>query len=507
MYNRENEYVQSIGDKRSGIKWRERRMQFNSYIFILLYLPIIVIGYFIVNKINIRAGKTYLIVGSAAFYLYGGISTTLILGFSIVFNLLISKIISIITKHRKIVLILAIIGNLGLLFYYKYSISFISNWNLIFKTDYHFENIILPIGISFFTFQQIAYLVNIYQNTLGDVYIADYLAYILFFPKLLMGPITEPKDFISQINNSDLKKVNWNNISCGVKIFSFGLFKKLVLADTFANAVVWGYNSIDVATSMDWFLIMLCYTFEIYFDFSGYSDMAVGIAAMLNIKLPMNFDSPYIALSIRDFWKRWHISLTDFMTKYIYIPLGGNKEGKIRTYINILIVFLISGIWHGANWTFILWGAIHGLLSIIDRIFEKTELRLIEVVRWVGTFGAVNVLWLLFRSDSIAQWKLILCKIFSFQNTTISDGLIRCFELPETVFLTDLLHLKFLSENIRGFWMAVFLGVSLLLCLIPKNNYKNISKNNALYMMIASVAFVWAFLCLGSESVFVYYNF
>lgn len=483
-------------------------MQFNSYIFIVVFLPIMIIGYFLLNRISYMAGKVYLVLGSFSFYLYGGYNTTLVLGLSIIFNLVLSKIIKSTQKIRKGILNIGILGNIGLLFYYKYMSFFLDNINSLFKTDYHFDKILFPIGISFLTFQQIAYLVNIYRGTLRQgISVIDYLVYILFFPKILMGPIIEPLDFISEINAPDLKLINWNNLSNGIKIFSFGLFKKLIMADTLAGAVAWGYSSINTSTSMDWLLIMLCFTFEIYFDFSGYSDMAVGVSIMLNIQLPINFDSPYTALSIRDFWKRWHMSLTNFLTKYIYIPLGGNKKGKLKTYINILIVFLISGIWHGANWTFILWGGIHGLLSIGDRIFEKAQSRLIEAVRWMATFGVINVLWLLFRSDSITQWKYILRKMFFFQDTMISEGLIKCFELPESAFFKDILHLQFLQENIRGFWLLVFLGISMLLCLIPVNNYKNIKKNNALYMMMSAIAFVWAFLSLGRESVFVYYNF
>lgn len=414
---------------------------------------------------------------------------------------------SICGRHRKAVLVTAVTGNAALLLYYKYADFFLSNWNSVFEADYTLLNLILPIGISFFTFQQIAYLVWVYRDTEMKMSVFDYLAYILFFPKLVMGPLMEPEDFISQLNDTAKKKVNWENIACGIKIFSFGLFKKMVLADTFASAVVWGYADIEAATSMDWLLIMLFYTFEIYFDFSGYSDMATGVSLMLNIRLPMNFDSPYKALSIRDFWKRWHMSLTAFLTKYIYIPLGGSKKGKIRTYINTMIVFLVSGIWHGANWTFILWGLLHGLLSVTDRMFEKTQKRLMEAVRWAGTFLTVNVLWLLFRSDSIPQWKTILYQILTLQDLSVSRDLIKIFELPERMFLRDILHMSVLETEVRGFWMLLFLCISLGVCLIPENNYRKLLKNNAVWMLAAAGAFIWGFLCLGSESVFVYFGF
>lgn len=484
-------------------------MQFNSYIFILLYLPITVIGYFALNKINEWLGKCWLIIGGAAFYLYGGGGkTAAILGLSIVVNLSAAQIMAVCNRYRKAFLATAATGNILLLFYYKYTNFFISNWNRFFETDYTLLNLVLPIGISFFTFQQIAYLVWIYRNTEIKVGVSDYLAYILYFPKLVMGPLMEPGDFVLQLNDTERKKVNWENIACGIKIFSFGLFKKMLLADTFASAVAWGYENINAATSMDWLLIMLFYTFEIYFDFSGYSDMATGVSLMLNIRLPMNFDSPYKAVSIRDFWKRWHMSLTAFLTKYIYIPLGGSKKGKLRTYLNTIIVFAVSGIWHGANWTFILWGLLHGLLSVTDRIFEKSQKKLMEAVRWMGTFLAINVLWLLFRSDTIPQWKSILYRILTFEDLSVSDGLIGIFCLPETKVLAGTLKIvEALQTEVRGLWMMLFLCFSMGVCLIPENNFKQLFQNNARWMLAAAMAFVWAFLCLGNESVFVYFNF
>ena len=482
-------------------------MELNSYLFILLFFPAILIGYFLLNRVSTTIGKLYLIAGSAIFYLYGGKNISLILGLSIALNF-IAVIILHKSKHfKKGLLILAIAGNIGLLFYFKYFDFVLASVYQMLKTEYTFRTIVLPLGISFFTFQQISYLVNVYWEKIEDICLIDYLAYILYFPKLLIGPIVEPAEFISQLNDQELKRINWDNIAFGIKAFSFGLFKKLVLADTFAAAVAWGYSNIDATTSMDWFIIMLCYTFEIYFDFSGYSDMSIGISQMLNIKLPINFDSPYKALSIRDFWKRWHISLTKFLTKYIYIPLGGSKCGKMRTYLNTLIVFLISGIWHGANWTFILWGTLHGLLSIFDRVFDKAQKRLMETIRWSGTFLGVNILWLLFRSDSITQWKDILVKMFTFQSMAVSDGLLNAFILPETPLLNDLLHLGTFHNAVRGGWCLIFLLGSFLICLVPENNYKNSAKINVLYMFLAAAAFVWGFLCISTESVFLYFGF
>ena len=454
-------------------------------------------------------GKLYLTAASALFYIYGGWEIAFILGISIIANYMFSILIYRVKIRtlNKLFLAVSIIANVAVLLYFKYFNFFISNVNMIFKAEFTVEYIILPLGISFFTFQQIMYVVNVYKGAFEKIDIFDYLTYVLYFPKLISGPIVEPVGLISQINDEGRKRINWDNVSNGIKIFSLGLFKKMLLADTFALAVNWGYKNIETATSMDWFLIMLSYTLEIYFDFSGYSDMAVGVSTMLNIELPINFDSPYKALSIRDFWKRWHITLTDFLTRYVYIPLGGSRKGKIRTYVNTLIVFLVSGIWHGANWTFILWGVLHGLFSILDRIFEKSQKKVFEAVRWMGTFFVVNVLWLLFRSDSVFQWKSILSNMFKFQNMSVSEGLINTFVLPETEFLNRLLHIENLYTKIRGFNLLAFIVGGMLICLVPENNYKTLKKNNWFYMFVCAAAFVWAFLCLGGESVFVYFNF
>ena len=482
-------------------------MQFNSFIFILLFLPLTVTLYYTLNKINDTVGKIVLLIASIIFYAYTDRVTLIVLGISLVLNYGFALAIANAKKWRSFYLFTPIVINIGILLYFKYLNFVIENVNHFFMKSIPLKEMILPIGISFFTFQQIAYMVAVYRKEIEKNNILDYLVYILYFPKILMGPLTEPTDFMDQINDATLKKVNLDNIACGIKIFSFGLFKKVMLADVFAKAVTWGYTNIDIATSMDWILVMLFYTFEIYFDFSGYSDMAVGTSLMLNIKLPINFDSPYKAISIRDFWKRWHISLTKFFTKYIYIPLGGSKKGIFFTYVNTMIVFLISGIWHGANWTFIVWGILHGALSVFDRIFDKYQKKICKPIRWICTFIVVNVLWLLFRSDSISQWLDIIAKIISFPNLNISDGIIQVFNLQETVFISNVLGVTEFVKNIRGFWMIVYLIVSYGLCMLFENNYKKLEKISWITMFVSSIACVWGFICLSGESVFVYFNF
>lgn len=467
-----------------------------------------VASYFIGNKINTIVGKILLITGSILFYAYSDKTTLTVMIISLGINFVFAIAIRNTKRWNKLYITVPIVINVGLLLYFKYTNFAIANFNTWFNKEIALKELSLPIGISFFTFQQIAYMVAVYRKEIKKLDIINYLAYILYFPKILMGPLADPVEFIAQLDDVNLKIINWDNVAYGVKIFSFGLFKKLLLADTFSKAVTWGYTNLDAATSMDWILIMLFYTFEIYFDFSGYSDMAVGSSMMLNITLPINFDSPYKAISIRDFWKRWHISLTKFFTKYIYIPLGGSKKGVFLTYVNTMVVFLISGFWHGANWTFVLWGIIHGVFSLLDRVLEKLGKEIFEPFRWLITFSVVNVLWLLFRCDSILQWKQILHTIISMENTNISNALINEFTIQESSFFCNTVpFINTWSQLTRGFWMMAFMIFAMTICFVPENNYRNLKKNTVITMFLVVIAFIWGFISLGSESVFVYYNF
>ncbi len=482
-------------------------MQFNSYIFILLFLPLFITTYHLSNKINKSLGKIVIIISSILFYSYERSEMLIYIGISALINYCFALLIRKTGRRFKYIIISPIIFNIVILLYFKYYNFALSNINLLSGTSLPLKEIILPLGISFYTFQQIAYIVHITNESVENVSLTDYLCYILFFPKLLMGPLMDPNEFIRQINDDSLKHMSINNIACGIKTFSLGLIKKVLIADTFSKAVSWVYSNIDIATSADCLLLILFYTFEIYFDFSGYSDMATGVAEMINIELPINFDSPYKALSIRDFWKRWHISLTKFLTKYIYIPLGGSQKGIFLTYINTLVVFLISGLWHGANWTFILWGLVHGLLCCFDRIFEHIEAKVFTPIRWIATFVAVSILWLLFSAPSITSWLSIISKAFSFQDMSISNDLIGLFDLPETVMIANFPGLNYLFSNMHGFTMTVFVILSFVICLVPDNNYNKRAVLNIPSLILSTVSFVWGILCLGSESVFVYFGF
>ena len=481
-------------------------MQFNSYSFILVLLPAFVVCYFLLCRIRPQLGKAAIIGFSVWFYAAGGWDSAAALGVGMAVNLLLAFWMTKAARHRKLILALAVAVNLLLLSVKYYGFA-VTTLNRLLDLSFSAKTLLVPLGISFITFQQIAYAVGVYRGEIASVSVPDYLCFILFFPKLLMGPLAEPTDLIAQFNDPARKRLDWGNIACGLKLFGFGLFKKLVLADTFVRGVRWGFSNLASATAGDLFLVMLCYTFQIYFDFSGYSDMATGVAKMVNITLPINFDSPYKSASVKEFWKRWHLSLTGFLTKYLYFPLGGSRKGAVRTYVNIFLVFLISGFWHGANWTFLLWGSLHGILMVLERLFDKQLKKVNVCVRWLFTFVAVALLRMLFLTDSVAQWGQILGTMFSFRNMAVSEGLLEVFVLPETAFLLDKLDFLDLDSAVRGLPMLATTVFAFLLCMIPENNYRRQDKLNAANMILAALAFAWAFLCLGSESVFVYFNF
>lgn len=261
---------------------------------------------------------------------------------------------------RKFCVILGIFFNVSLIFYYKYYDFFIENINTAFGLNMNLKGMLLPLGISFFTFQQISFVLDSYKHETDDYNFIEYSAFVTFFPQLVAGPIVLHNEMIPQFRNDGTRKLQLENITNGLCLFILGLGKKVLIADVFGYAVDWGYSNLDLVSSIDAMIIIVSYAIQIYFDFSGYCDMASGIALMFNFRLPINFDSPYQSQSIIEFWGKWHMTLTRFLRKYIYFPLGGSREGRIRTYANIMIVFLISGIWHGANWTFIVWGCLHG---------------------------------------------------------------------------------------------------------------------------------------------------
>lgn len=332
-------------------------MLFNSYIFVFLFLPVTFVVYFSLNKArHYTGGQLWLTAVSLFFYGYWNpVYLPIVIG-SMLFNYFIGS-----QMHKRLskkkILVCGIAANLILLGYFKYTDFFISNMNYFVGTQTALLNIILPLGISFFTFTQIAYLVETYRGKVRKHDLLSYSLFVTYFPHLLAGPIIHYENMMPQFLDEKLKAVDWENVAKGVFLFGIGLGKKVLIADQLA---IWA-NAIfqaDTAnlTMLEAWIGSLSYTFQLYFDFSGYTDMALGISLMLNIKLPINFNSPYQAVSIIDFWRRWHMTLSSFLRDYLYIPLGGNRSGKMRHYVNLMITMLLGGLWHGSGWTFVFWG-------------------------------------------------------------------------------------------------------------------------------------------------------
>lgn len=341
-------------------------MVFNSYIFILVFLPLCLSGYFFLNRIHhYHAGLAFLLGMSLWFYGFFNPSYLPIICGSVVLNYSLYRWMRAVAlkgigqgTKREIAFWIGIASNLGILGYFKYTDFFIENINYLFQVDYPLKHILLPLGISFFTFQQISFLADIYSDTRGEVAYSflSYAAYVTYFPQLVAGPIVKHDVLVPQLQDEKRKRVDYNYLSKGIALFILGLAKKVLIADVLGNYVNLAYKDVYALNTTTAVLAVLGYTLQIYFDFSGYSDMAVGLGWMMHIDLPVNFDSPYKSISITEFWKRWHMTLTAFFTKYVYIPLGGSRRGNARMYANIFIVFLLSGLWHGAGWTFVFWG-------------------------------------------------------------------------------------------------------------------------------------------------------
>jgi D-alanyl-lipoteichoic acid acyltransferase DltB (MBOAT superfamily) len=382
-------------------------MLFNSYEFIFFFLPITFGIYFWLNKKRLtQASKAWMVFASLFFYSWWNvIYLPLILG-SILFNFTIGSTITHInttqrSKKRlssKTILTFGILANVLLLVYFKYMDFFITNANALAGSHWELMHIVLPLGISFFTFTQIAYLVDAYRNEVKEMDYLNYTLFVTFFPHLLAGPILHHKEMMPQFDDVRNKVLHTKNITAGMYLFAIGLFKKVVIADTFAIWASYGYNHTISISLMSAWITSLSYTFQLYFDFSGYTDMALAVALLFNIKLPINFNSPYKALSIQDFWRRWHMTLSRFLRDYIYIPLGGNRHGELRTYTNLFSVFLVGGLWHGASWMFVVWGALHGFAIVLHRAWQQSGRKMNTILAWFITFNFINITWIFFRA-------------------------------------------------------------------------------------------------------------
>ena len=412
-------------------------MLFNSYVFLFFFLPVTLVGFHLIGKQGYHKVAVSWLVGASLFF-YGWWNPAylgLILG-SILFNYAVG--FSLLGRPHKLTLFLGVAGNLGVLGYFKYANFFIDNINALTSNDIILEQIILPLGISFFTFQQITYLVDAYRGETREYNFLHYCLFVVFFPQLIAGPIVHHKEMLPQFAKDALYGLKSRNLAVGFTIFIIGLFKKVVLADgiaVHATSVFAGAEHGVYLTFFEAWGGALAYSFQLYFDFSGYSDMAIGLARMFGIRLPLNFNSPFKATSIIDFWRRWHITLSRFLRDYLYIPLGGNRKGEARRFTNLMIAMLLGGLWHGAGWNFILFGLAHGTYIVICGAWVKVKKNISDysvikptvVANSIGrviTFLAVVLAFVPFRAESMDGASNMLAAMLGGHGLSLSPSLI-----------------------------------------------------------------------------------
>src|SRR5271168_2402818 len=394
-------------------------MLFNSYPFIFVFLPAVLFGYFAAGRISSQAPVIWLALASLVFYSFSNWPFVVLLLASIAFNYLVGWLL--ISRRlragaRFAVLTVGVTGDLVTLGIFKYAGFLVANFNTVFSTSVA-VNILLPVGISFYTFTQIAFLVDAYRGKVAHYALPHYALFVTYFPHLIAGPILHHRDMIPQFESADSKRPNAHLILCGLMIFGIGLFKKTSLADGIQPLVATAFGIGNPSFDQAW-IGALAYTFQLYFDFSGYCDMAIGISLMFGIFLPLNFNSPYKAISIVDFWRRWHMTLSQFLRDYLYIPLGGNRRGPVLRYVNLMVTMLLGGLWHGAAWTFVAWGALHGVYLCINHAWinygppiPPVLARPARIAASLLTFLAVVVAWVFFRADSLTSALSVLSKM------------------------------------------------------------------------------------------------
>ena len=516
-------------------------MVFNSFGFILLFLPAFLLAMQLARQIAQRgseykeACKIVIIAFSLVFYGLFGVKNCVVLVASIVLNAIGVLLLrgrkvrgtGDIAKTQKVLLLILVVMNVISLLFFK------------------FFGVFFPIAVSFYTFNQISFIVDTYKGEIDSFNLIDYLAYILFFPKILQGPLMGYGDFTDRLEKAigqggDEESVSSNVGDCGPNaevmlralfLLSMGLFKKVILADTFGRAVDYGYDNLMSLGSLEAVLVAVFYSFQLYFDFSGYCDMAGAVCMMIGFELPDNFNSPYKAVNIVDFWKRWHISLTKFFTKYVYIPLGGNRKGALRMYINFMIVFLLSGLWHGSGWTFIVWGAMHGVLYVVTRAVKhgkkpgeklgkasddscgNSRLKgilsvLCQCASVTLTFIYVTVAWVFFRANSIADAVTLLTRVFTGGAKRVATGISACFQLDElwyVIKVTPIMKLPFAWE--ACLWLFLIAGIAIIFF---SKNAIEICKNCKIGIkttLLTAFLLVWSIVSFAGVSTFLYMNF
>lgn len=481
-------------------------MTFQCYGFLFLFLPLTVLLWWQLNRRGWgKAAQILLLCASLFFYGWHRLACLVVLVGSILFNFLVGRGLA--RTGKKGLLLLGLVGNLGVLGYFKYANFFLDNLNLLFSTSFGTLQLLLPLGLSFFTFQQIAFLLDLAHGEKNDYTLLEYACYVSFFPCVASGPMAFHHEVIPQLRQAAGRCLTSRELAQGLWLFSLGLWKKVIVAEAFGAGADWGFASIGQLNSTTALLVALSYTFQLYFDFSGYTDMARGIGRMLGLRLPDNFDVPYQALTIGKFWKGWHMTMTRFFTRYVYIPLGGSRRGTVVTCRNIMIIFLLSGLWHGADWSFVLWGGLHGAAMVVDRLLGKRVERLHPVLSWALTFAFVTFCWVFFRAENISQG-LALCKaigVCSFGE--IAPGFTACFQLPLTSWLSRFLVLE--PQRVALGMTLLFLLFAFLFCLQERGGAKK-EERVALQGrtgVLCGLLLFWSVISLTGVTQFLYSEF
>lgn len=490
-------------------------MLFNSLGFILLFLPVTLVSYFLLLRYRFTvAARSWLLFASLFFYSWWDLRyLPLILG-SILFNYTVGGLLAELGGDwqryisKRTVLFFGLASNICLLGWFKYMDFFISTVNSLTGTGIPLLHIVLPLGISFFTITQIAFLVDAFEGLVEERNLLNYALFVTFFPHLLAGPILHHSDMMPQFDRLRNKVINWKNIYLGLALFFMGLFKKVVLADTFSVWASAGFGTEQPLTLFPAWLASLSYTFQLYFDFSGYSDMAVAIGWMFNIQLPVNFNSPYKATGMIDFWKRWHITLTNFITTYLYTPIL-RAFGSItfsRSLVAVFLAMLISGFWHGAGWTFIIWGVMHGSGLVVNHFWKKKKLKMPAWLGWLITFNFVNLSFVFFRAKTVEAALAIIKGMIGL------NGIMLHKSLGKIAWLSSLGFIQFGSwlDAIKGkdkTWIMVLIAMAIVL--VCQNTQEIVKRIRPAWgwLLLLLVAAFWSLLDMSKVSEFLYFQF
>lgn len=503
-------------------------MLFNSYIFIFIFLPAVLLGWYGLNRCKqYKLANLFLAGMSLWFYGYFNVYYLAIILSSICLNYILSFLLTLVPADSprsrplyRIGLWTGVFLNLGILFYFKYYDFFIENINYAFHTDYTLKHILLPLGISFFTFQQLSFVIDRCLGKSEHYSFLNYITFVTFFPQLIAGPIVLYKEMIPQFEDISRRRFDVSSFSRGICLFVLGLSKKVLLADTFALVVNYGFAQTFSLDSVSTVAVILSYTFELYFDFSGYSDMATGLGKMFNIELPVNFNAPYRSCSMKEFWQRWHITLSRFFITYVYIPLGGSRKGRARMLLNTFLVFLLSGLWHGAAWTYVAWGAMQGLLVVWDNLGiigisgreEKRPARfhIPEWLGWIFTFTLFNMSLFFFRSQSMDGAIQLFRNLFS----GTFNG--KVYEIAAQLDLSELYVVRqVLDMAAPGLVNYMYLAFLLLLLVLSfflvfgptayERTMRGELTSGRCWMIC--ILLVWCIISLSQVSTFLYFNF